>query len=560
MGLKKQAEVADNITGVRKKGVQPTMARKRQARNHAKRRDSGRERRKEKQSQISLCMIVKDEEDFLPGCLESVRGVVDEIVLVDTGSTDRTVEIAREFGAKVYQHKWNDDFAAARNESLKHATCGWILVLDADERLDVGARAPLKAVAQGRAPKAIYACRVVNRHDPTKITEHVASRFFPSHCGIAYKGVVHERPLPREGHPLPGGSVPRVIEGFVIVHEGYREDVMQKRDKHDRNTLLLEQALAVEDNSYYRYKLGATLLECGRVHEAIDHLQRTVHDLGGSLQGTSEHAIRVHALLLLSQAYLTNGELGQSRACAEEALSICRESRLAQYHMGLVLFELARLEESRDTFARLAAQRDVAGFHPQDSLGFDPSIDTWKSRTMAARCCLRLGDPVAAAGFLAGAAHFFPRNPEYIETVRQTVSQLEAACTRAGTCDEKDVGVLKELLREEAANCKEGADDHFGTSRYASALKLYAAALALGHPPDGALLARVAACLVRTGRVQDGFATYLKALKAAPTDPGSVRLLLELTQEFREGMSGAYEVQAPAWDDYLRPQAQAALS
>lgn len=546
MGLKKQDEVTDNITGVREKGVRLAMAKKRQTRNHAKRRSSGREERKQKQSQISLCMIVKDEEDFLPGCLESVRGVADEIVVVDTGSADRTVEIAREFGAKVYQYEWNDDFAAARNESLKYATCGWILVLDADERLDAGAEAALKAVAQGKAPKAIYACKIINRHDPTKVTEHVASRFFPNHCGIAYKGVVHERPVPREGCPLPGGSVLRVIKDFVVVHEGYREDVMQKRDKHDRNTALLEQALAVEDNPYYRYKLGATLLERGRVHEAIDHLQRAVHGLGCPLQGTSKHAIRVHALLLLSQAYLKNGELGPSRACAEEALSTCPESRLAQYHMGLVLFELGSIEEARDTFARLAAQADAAGFCPQDSLGFDPSIDTWKSRTMAARCCLRLGDPAAAVRSLAGAVCFLPRNPEYIETVRRTVSELEAARTRAGMCDEADMDVLKGLLREEAVNRKEAADDHFDAGRYAGALKLYAAALALGYPPDGALLTRLAACLVRTGRVQDGFATYLKALRAVPTDPRSIDLLIELTQMFKAETPSVHEAQAPA--------------
>ena len=522
------------------------MARRRPTRSQMKQRAQARRARNDKEHQISLCMIVKNEEEFLTGCLESVKGVVDEIIIVDTGSTDRTVEIAREHGAKVYHYEWNDDFAAARNDSLKHATCGWILVLDADERLDAGAEAALKAVAQGKAPKAIYACKIINRHDPTKITEHVASRFFPNHCGIVYKGVVHERPVPREGRPLPGGSVSRVIKDFVVVHEGYREDVMQKRDKHDRNTVLLEQALAVEDNPYYRYKLGATLLERGRVYEAIDHLQRAVHGLGCPVQGTSEHAMRVHALLLLSQAYLKNGELGPSRACAEEALSICPESRLAQYHMGLVLFELGSLEEARDTFARLAAQADAAGFCPQDSLGFDPSIDTWKSRTMAARCCLRLGDPAGAAGSLAGAAHFLPRNPEYIETVRRTVSELEAASTRASMCDEADVDVLRGLLREEAMNRKGAADDHFCVGRYASALKLYAAALALGYPPDGALLTLLATCLVRTGRVQDGFATYLKALKAAPTDPGSVGLLLELTQVFREGMSGVYEAQAPA--------------
>jgi glycosyltransferase involved in cell wall biosynthesis len=82
---------------------------------------------------ISLCMIVKNEEFFLEQCLESVKDLVDEIIIVDTGSVDKTVEIAKKFTDKIFNFEWCDDFSAARNESLKHATGDWILVLDADE-------------------------------------------------------------------------------------------------------------------------------------------------------------------------------------------------------------------------------------------------------------------------------------------------------------------------------------------------------------------------------------------------------------------------------------------
>lgn len=85
---------------------------------------------------LSLSMIVKNEERFLPGCLESVKGLVDEIVIVDTGSTDGTKKIAESCRAKIIDFKWCDDFSAARNESLRHVTGDWVLYLDADERLD----------------------------------------------------------------------------------------------------------------------------------------------------------------------------------------------------------------------------------------------------------------------------------------------------------------------------------------------------------------------------------------------------------------------------------------
>ena len=84
---------------------------------------------------ISLCMITKDEEGCIRDCLTSVKDFVDEIIVVDTGSTDKTKEIAAEFGAKVYEISWVDDFSAARNESLQHATHEWVLCLDADEVL-----------------------------------------------------------------------------------------------------------------------------------------------------------------------------------------------------------------------------------------------------------------------------------------------------------------------------------------------------------------------------------------------------------------------------------------
>lgn len=84
---------------------------------------------------LSLCMITKDEQDFLTDCLESVKQIVDEIIIVDTGSKDNTVKIAKEFGAKVIKHEWDDNFSKARNISLQNATKDWILVLDADETI-----------------------------------------------------------------------------------------------------------------------------------------------------------------------------------------------------------------------------------------------------------------------------------------------------------------------------------------------------------------------------------------------------------------------------------------
>src|SRR3990167_6711291 len=99
---------------------------------------------------ISLCMIVKNEERYLDQCLNSVKDLADEIIIVDTGSTDRTKEIAKKFNAKIFDFKWTDDFSAARNESIKHATKDWILVLDADEVLDEEGKKMIREIVDGK--------------------------------------------------------------------------------------------------------------------------------------------------------------------------------------------------------------------------------------------------------------------------------------------------------------------------------------------------------------------------------------------------------------------------
>ena len=107
---------------------------------------------------LSLCMIAKNEEKYLGRCLASVRGVVDEIILVDTGSTDRTAEIAQSFGARVGHHAWQDDFSEARNASLELATGDWILALDADEELAPASRERLRPVVEMTEAEGVLIC------------------------------------------------------------------------------------------------------------------------------------------------------------------------------------------------------------------------------------------------------------------------------------------------------------------------------------------------------------------------------------------------------------------
>src|SRR5439155_3787216 len=99
-----------------------------------------------RQPRVSLCMIVRNEEENLPACIKPVAEVVEDMVIVDTGSTDRTKELAAQLGARVFDFPWVDSFAAARNESLKHAKGKWIFWMDADDRIDAANRDKLAAL------------------------------------------------------------------------------------------------------------------------------------------------------------------------------------------------------------------------------------------------------------------------------------------------------------------------------------------------------------------------------------------------------------------------------
>ena len=142
---------------------------------------------------ISLSMIVRDEARFLADCLQSVQGVVEEIVVVDTGSKDDTVEIARSFGARVFHYTWDDDFAAARNCALAECTGDWVLSLDADEQLDPATKDEIRTAAAEPGVHAWY-LRMATMEGETPTADEVRMiRLFRRTPGTRYTGRIHEQ-------------------------------------------------------------------------------------------------------------------------------------------------------------------------------------------------------------------------------------------------------------------------------------------------------------------------------------------------------------------------------
>ncbi|MWC27350.1 tetratricopeptide repeat-containing glycosyltransferase family 2 protein [Paenibacillus sp. MMS18-CY102] len=233
---------------------------------------------------VSLCMIVRNEEAFIADCLASAAPYVSEMIVCDTGSDDRTVEIARGYGARVVSIPWDDDFAAARNVSLGLALYPWILVLDADERLEgLGLSQWSRLLCDEKA--AGYYVRLISAlerpgtesREGMLVTDAVC-RLFRNDAQIRFSGIVHEECATAVAC-VQGGPV--AIAPVTVRHEGYRADVIAGRRKPERNARLLAKALDREPgNVTLRYAVGTELLGAGRWVEAIEWLAPLAEGLG----------------------------------------------------------------------------------------------------------------------------------------------------------------------------------------------------------------------------------------------------------------------------------------
>lgn len=215
---------------------------------------------------LSACLIVKNEAANLERCLASLTGLVDEIVVVDTGSTDGTIEIAEGFGAKIGRHKWNDDFAAARNASLDLATGNWALWIDADETIDPSS-APMVREALMRPQFGGYFVRLVNyMTDEIGADQyvHTAIRLFRLMPGVRFVSRIHEQVLPSLNEL---GLVTATLGGVFLHHYGYAPTAMQERKKVQRTVSMLRKEVEEFPNDPFHWFNLANAYQVGSEFE-----------------------------------------------------------------------------------------------------------------------------------------------------------------------------------------------------------------------------------------------------------------------------------------------------
>ncbi|WP_234119664.1 glycosyltransferase [Clostridium hydrogenum] len=200
-------------------------------------------------------MIVKNEEENLPKCLNSIKSKVDEIIIVDTGSTDKTMEVAKRYTDKVFNFEWCDDFSAARNFSINKAKNDWILILDADEVVNFFNKKDISRFIN-KNKNVVGRIKRINTFEDSsgkkKFFERV-NRLFNKKF-FKYEGIIHEQVVSITGENYTTENI-----DVYANHIGYEKEILNRTNKIKRNKELLEKAIEMaSDDPYLQYQLGKT--------------------------------------------------------------------------------------------------------------------------------------------------------------------------------------------------------------------------------------------------------------------------------------------------------------
>ncbi len=301
----------------------------------------------ENRATISACMIVKNEEELLRGCLESIRNWVDEIVIVDTGSTDKTVEIAKSYGAKIYHQEWTKDFSFHRNYSISQATCDWIFIIDADEEF-VEDDLPALRQAAGQDDYHLVSFNVFNNNKETGQNSSFlhSTRMFRRESNYRYDGIVHNQLMFD-----PSEKVLRL--GIGIRHYGYDLSPEKMQEKLARSRELLEKQLIDDpENCFVRYNYVQLLRSSGG-HPDAETCQLMLKHATKAVELSREdkkygEAVELMALHQLATTHISMLKYDKAKEYCEKALAIKPDYldallSLAHSYTGLKDFDKAEL-------------------------------------------------------------------------------------------------------------------------------------------------------------------------------------------------------------------------
>ncbi|NMM61283.1 glycosyltransferase [Clostridium sp. P21] len=300
---------------------------------------------------ITLCMIVKNEELNLKKSLKAVSCFVDEMIIVDTGSSDKTKDVAKEFTDKVYDFKWCDDFAKARNFAVSKASNDWILVLDADEVIvDFDTDSILKFIEDKNNSKVVGRIKIINFLDfssKNRTQTERLSRLFNKKY-FHYEGMIHEQVT-----ALDGESYSAVQVDITVNHFGYTKEVLSETSKLQRNIALLKKA--VENNpkdSYYLYQLGKSYYLNKQYNIALINFKKALKFIDNFNYEYAEDLIETYGYCLIN----TNQYL--EALYIEKYKAYYSKSPDYNFLMGLIYMNNGNFKEAINSFSVCTAYKE----------------------------------------------------------------------------------------------------------------------------------------------------------------------------------------------------------
>jgi glycosyltransferase involved in cell wall biosynthesis len=304
---------------------------------------------------LSLSMIVKDEEGSLPICLESAGRVVDEIIIVDTGSTDSTKAVANRFGARLIDYKWRDNFSEARNVSLENCSGDWILVLDADEELVTETQERIRGVIESSSADGIEMIirSEMPESDVVGLDEIRLLRLFRNRKEFRYSLPIHEQIRPAI-EKFRG----KIIDSdLVILHHGYARKMVQgKENRGERNLKILRKALLKSPNDpYLNYQLGVALMSTGDRVNAYTEL-RKVLNMDYSRLPT---AILDRLFMRLSQLAVEMNDNNSAVQFAERSLQYNPTNTISKYVLAVGYLSSNRVADGYKILLKIQADHDT---------------------------------------------------------------------------------------------------------------------------------------------------------------------------------------------------------
>lgn len=316
---------------------------------------------------ISVCYMVRNEENTLLQSLQSVSKAADEIIVVDTGSIDRTREIAMSFSARVYDFPWQDDFSAPRNFALSKATGDWIVFLDADEYFSPATAHRLRPVMQKYHEAGWRGCLLLHRYDIDAdnadeiLADTLVARIFTNIAGYRYQGIIHEELLDN-GQPVDNLAVVDAGE-LSLMHTGYRASLSEAKARRNLELLLRELATTDKPERLYMY-LADAYLGLGEKAKAKHYAELDV-SLG---RRHTTYASRAYRILL--QLSLENGDSLLNR------LSLCRRAVQAFPEQPEFRADLAECLAAMGDYEKAAVEMEQALQSYEHYQGIEPMLLT----------------------------------------------------------------------------------------------------------------------------------------------------------------------------------------